>query len=194
MSATEPQSDAFPPGPQAGGPAASGGTEAPPPEAAGGAPPPAPAEPLAELNDRWLRARAELENVRRSARQDVDAARRYGAAPAFAALLGVLDNLQRALAAPPAGTPEDLLQGLRFIEQQFAAVLAEQGVTAVRAEPGQPLDPRSHEALMEEDAADLPPGAIVRVALAGYRLHDRLLRPAQVVVARAPQPAADAGS
>lgn len=190
MPATEPLSDASPPDPHAGG------AGAPPAESAGGAAPPAtpPAEQLAELNDRWLRARAELENVRRSARQDVDTARRYGAAPAFAALLGVLDNLQRALAAPPAGTPEDLLQGLRFIEQQFAAVLAEQGVAAVRAEPGQPLDPRHHEALMEEDSADLPPGAIVRVALAGYRLHDRLLRPAQVVVARAPQPAADAGA
>jgi len=168
-----------------------------PEPAPAGAPAPAeaaaPEAQVAELNERWLRARADLENVRRAARQDVEAARRYGAAPAFGALLGVLDNLQRALSAPPAGTPDDLLQGLRFIEQQFAAVLAEQGVVPVRAEPGQALDPRCHQALMEEDAEGLAPGAIVRVALPGYRLHERLLRPAQVVVARAPQPAPEAG-
>ncbi len=70
-----------------------------------------PAAQLTELTDKWLRARAELENVRRAARQDVDAARRFGAAPAFARLLDVLDNLQRALAAPPAGVPADFPAG-----------------------------------------------------------------------------------
>jgi molecular chaperone GrpE len=153
-------------------------------------PAPAPEAQVAELTDRWLRARAELENVRRAARQEVETARRFGAAPAFAGLLAVVDNLQRALAAPPAGVPEDFLQGLHFIEQQFFAVLSEHGVSRIVPEPGQPLDPRLHQALMEEDAPDLPPGSIVRALLAGYRLHDRLLRPAQVVVARAPAPGA----
>jgi molecular chaperone GrpE len=139
---------------------------------------------VAELTDRWLRARAEIENVRRAARQETDAARRYGAAPAFSSLLAVVDNLQRALAAPPAGVPEDFLQGLRYTEQQLLAVLEEHGVSRVPAEFGQPLDPRVHQALMEEDSADVPSGAILRVALPGYRLHDRLLRPAQVIVSR----------
>ena len=168
-------------------------TQEPAPGPPGPDAPAAPAEPaaqaqLAELNDKWLRARAELENVRRAARLDVDAARRYGAAPALAALLSVLDNLQRALSAPPSGAPADFLQGLRFIAQQFAAALAEQGVTPVPAEPGQALDPRCHQALLEEPSDAQPPGCILRVALAGYRLHDRLLRPAQVVVAREPAP------
>ena len=139
---------------------------------------------LAELTDKWLRARAELENVRRAARQDVDVARRYGAAPAITSLLAVLDNFQRALAVPPAAVPADFLQGLHFIEQQFMAVLEEHGVSRVTPEPGQALDPRVHHAVQEEDAPDVAPGAIVRVLLPGYRLHDRLLRPAQVVVAR----------
>jgi len=145
---------------------------------------PTPDGQLAELTDKWLRARAELENVRRAARQDVDAARRFGAAPAITSLLAVLDNFQRALAAPPAAVPADFLQGLRFIEQQFLSVLEEHGVSRVTPEPGQPLDPRVHHAVQEEDAPDVAPGAIVRVLLPGYRLHDRLLRPAQVVVAR----------
>jgi len=149
---------------------------------------PAPDAQIAELTDKWLRARAELENVRRAARQDVDAARRYGAAPAITSLLAVLDNFQRALAAPPAAVPADFLQGLRFIEQQFLAVLEEHGVSRVTPEPGQPLDPRVHQALHEEDAPELPPGSIVRLLLPGYRLHDRLLRPAQVVVARREEP------
>ena len=143
---------------------------------------------LAELTDKWLRARAELENVRRAARQDVEAARRFGAAPAITSLLAVLDNFQRALAAPPAAVPADFLQGLHFIEQQFMAVLEEHGVSRVTPEPGQALDPRVHHAVQEEDAPELPPGAIVRVLLPGYRLHDRLLRPAQVVVARREEP------
>ena len=151
-------------------------------QAAGGEP--APDAQLAELTDKWLRARAEIENVRRAARQDVDAARRFGAAPAITSLLAVLDNFQRALAAPPAAVPADFLQGLHFIEQQFLAVLEEHGVSRLTPEPGQPLDPRVHQALHEEDAPGVAPGAIVRVLLPGYRLHDRLLRPAQVVVAR----------
>lgn len=156
------------------------------------APVTAPDATLAELHDRWLRARAELENVRRAARLDVETARRYGAAPALAALLAVLDNLRRALEPPPPGAPQDFLQGLRFIEQQFAAVLAEQGVSPVPAEPGQPLDPHCHQALLEEPSDRQPPGRILRVAVSGYRLHDRLLRPAQVIVARAPDPPAAA--
>ena len=147
---------------------------------------------VAELKDKWLRARAELENLRRTSRQDVDTARRFGAAPAFTRLLDVLDNLRRALAAAPAGAPADFLQGLALIEQQFLAVLEEHGVSAVPAEPGQALDPRMHQAIAETDAPDAAPGTIVGVPVSGWRLHDRLLRPAQVVVARAPRPAPDA--
>jgi len=150
------------------------------------APPPTPEQQVAELQDKWLRARAELENVRRAARQDVDQARRYGAAPALLALVAVLDNLQRALQQAPPGTDEDFLRGLRLTEQQFLTALENNGVTPVPAAPGQPFDPNLHRALLSQPSREVPPGAILHVALPGYKLHDRLLREAQVVVAGEP--------
>jgi len=141
---------------------------------------------LAEMQDKWLRARADVENVRRTLRQDVDSARRYGAAPALTGLLEVLDNLQRALASPPPGLDPTFLHGLQLIEQQFLGVLSGHGVTTVPAARGQPLDPNLHRALMEQPSDEVAPGTILQVAAPGYRLHDRLLREAQVIVARAP--------
>ena len=146
---------------------------------------PSPEQQIAELQDKWLRARAELENVRRAGRQDADQARRYGAGPVLLALVSVLDNLQRALAQPPAGLDEDFLRGLRLIEQQFLAALASAGVSTVPAERGQAFDPNLHRALLEQPTDEVPPGAILQVVVPGYRLHDRLLREAHVVVARA---------
>ncbi len=143
------------------------------------------AQQLVEMQDKWLRARADIENVRRAMRLDVDSARRYGAAPVLTGLLEVLDNLQRALAAPPADIDPTFLHGLQLIEQQFLSVLAAHGVTAVPAARGQVLDPNSHRALMEQPSNEVAPGAILHVAAPGYRLHDRLLREAQVIVARA---------
>jgi molecular chaperone GrpE len=168
------------------------GADAPGSEAAaeaGGAPAvatPTPEQQVAELQDKWLRARAEIENVRRAARQDVDQARRYGAAPALLALVAVLDNLQRALAQAPPGTDEDFLRGLRLTEQQFLTALESNGVTPVPAAPGQPFDANLHRALLTQPSSEVPPGSILHVALPGYRLHDRLLREAHVVVASQP--------
>jgi molecular chaperone GrpE len=140
---------------------------------------------VAELKDKWLRALAELENVRRAARIEGEQARRYGATPALQALLGVLDNLQRALATPPAAIDPEYLAGLQLIEQQFADALAAQGVSPVPAQKGQRFDPSVHRALMEQESDEVEPGAILTLVVPGYRLHDRLLREAQVVVARA---------
>jgi molecular chaperone GrpE len=145
--------------------------------------------PVAELTDKWLRAKAELENVRRTSRLEAEQARRYGAAPVLVGLLSVLDNLQRALAAPPAALDAEYLAGLQLIERQFLDVLATHGVTPVPAARGMPLDPSMHRALMEQESDEIAPGCILLVAVPGYRLHDRLLREAQVVVARAPAPA-----
>lgn len=141
---------------------------------------------LAELKDKWLRALAELENVRRASRIESEQVRMYGATPLLQALLGVLDNLQRALAAPPDIDPE-YLAGLQLIERQFADTLAAYGVKPVPAEKGQRFDPTVHRAIMEQESTEVEPGAILTPVVAGYRLHDRLLREAQVVVARAPQ-------
>jgi molecular chaperone GrpE len=149
--------------------------------------PPAAEAQLAELKDKWLRALAELENVRRASRIESEQVRMYGATPLLQALLGVLDNLQRALAAPPADLDREYLAGLQLIERQFADTLAAYGVKPVPAERGQRFDPTLHRALMEQESSEVEPGAILTPVVPGYRLHDRLLREAQVVVARAPQ-------
>jgi molecular chaperone GrpE len=143
------------------------------------------------LRDKWLRAKAESDNVRKMAAQDVADARRYGASATLLGLLDVLDNLQRALAAPPEESDETFLTGLRLIEQQFTGVLEAHGVTPVKAEKGMPLDPMLHRALLEQPSDEVEPGRILVVAVSGYKLHDRLLREAQVVVARAPDEPSD---
>ena len=141
---------------------------------------------IAELKDKWLRALAELENVRRASRIESEQVRMYGATPLLLALLGVLDNLQRALAAPPAALDPEYLAGLQLIERQLADTLAAHGVKPVPADKGQRFDPTLHRALMEQESSEVEPGAILTPVVPGYRLHDRLLREAQVVVARAP--------
>lgn len=143
-------------------------------------------EEIRQLHDRWLRAKAEADNVRKSAIDELAEARRYGAATTLLGLLDVLDNLQRALAAPPEGSDEQYLTGLRLIEQQFLGVLETHGVRPVPAAKGMPLDPTMHRALLEQPSDEVPAGRILVVAVIGYKLHDRLLREAQVVVARAP--------
>lgn len=155
------------------------------------APPLTPEEEIMQWHDKWLRAKAEAENVRKTSAQELATARRYGAAAPLLGLLDVLDNLQRALEAPPEGTDETFLTGLRLIEQQFLGVLEAHGVTPVPAEKGMPLDPMLHRALLEQPSDEVEPGRILVVALTGYKLHDRLLREAQVVVARTPDEPAD---
>jgi len=145
-----------------------------------------------EFEDRWLRAKAELENSRKRQRQELDEARRFGAVPLLASLLNVLDTLQRAIdeASKSADESDPLIQGLRLTEQQFLMALADHGVTPLETEVGTPLDPALHRALLEQPSADQPPGTILSVFQQGYLLHDRLLREAQVVVARAADAAA----
>ena len=147
----------------------------------------APAEAqAADFKDKWLRALAELENVRRASRIEGEQVRLYGAAPLLKALVGVRDDLRRALAAPPPGLDPDYLAGLTLVERHFADALAAHGVVPVPAEKGQRFDPNMHRALLEQESDEVEPGAILTPVLPGYRLHDRLLREAQVVVARAP--------
>ena len=140
---------------------------------------------LNEAKDRWLRARAELENVRRRARLDVEEAREYGTGDVLLQMLPVLDALQRGIAALPEGDEDPVLEGLRLTEQQFTSTLERLGVVAVAAELGTPMDPECHRALVEQPTDEHPPGTIVAEISRGYRLRDRLLREAEVVVAKA---------
>lgn len=142
---------------------------------------------LAEMKDRVLRSQAELENVRRRAQREVEEERRYGNVAFIRDLLPALDNIDRALTA--AEKVEDsgagLLTGFRMVRDQIHAALKNHHCVEIAAE-GEPFDPNFHEAILQQPSADHAPGTIIGVAQAGYRLHDRVIRPSQVIVATQP--------
>jgi len=135
---------------------------------------------LAELDGRYRRLAADFENFRRRSVQEAQDRTRYGAEQLALALLPVLDNLQRAQAHAPEGDP--LLDGLRLVTRQFEDALHSAGVTPIDAE-GQPFDPALHEAIGGEESAEVEHDTVLDVLQPGYRLHDRVLRPALVRVA-----------
>jgi molecular chaperone GrpE len=144
---------------------------------------------LAEEHDRLLRSAAAAENARKRAAREREEIERFGVERLVKELLPALDNLERALAAAPAGDP--LASGVELTRRQLLDGLGRFGVKGFSAR-GERFDPRYHEALMTVATADAKPGMVVDEQQGGYFLHDRLLRPAAVVVAAAP-PAAKAG-
>jgi molecular chaperone GrpE len=145
----------------------------------------------AELRDRLMRALAETENTRRQGERRAQDARQYAITNFARELLQVVDNLRRAIdaAANRAETaqPDGLIAGVVATDRILTQVLNRFGVTEIEA-LNAPFDPVKHEAVMEVDAAGQPPRSVVEVLENGYMLHDRLLRPARVAVARPQQP------
>ena len=142
---------------------------------------------IAELKDKHLRAVAELQNMQRRNQRDVEDAAKYGVTSAAKPLLTVADNLNRALEAVPKDLPEavqNLFEGIRATERSLQQALEKMGVVAIAAKPGQALDPHEHEVMFEVDSTDAAHGSIVQVLETGYKIHDRLLRPARVSVAK----------
>ena len=139
--------------------------------------------------DRWLRERADLENVkRRAAKEKADLAK-FASEAVLRDLLPVVDNLERAVAH--AEDPNDpLLSGVKLVLKSLQDVLERYGVTRVKAR-GALFNPAEHEAVSQVESAVHEPNAVVDEHQAGYRLHDRLLRPAMVTVAKAPSPDQD---
>jgi len=141
---------------------------------------------LAEKNDRLLRALAEADNVRRRAQRDREEAVRYAADALVRDLVPVLDNLDRALeAARAAGEAPGIVDGVELIRREFLKVLERHGVTRYSA-LGQRFDPNQHEAIARVVSVDKEPDTVVGETLPGYSLRGRVLRPAQVAVAAAP--------
>lgn len=138
--------------------------------------------------DQALRAAAEAENTRRRLQREKEEAVAY-AATAFARdMLQVADNLDRALASLPDDPAlKPLADGLEAVRRELAQLFERHGITRVAA-VGLPLDPMNHQAMVEVDS-EAEPGTVVAELQAGYRMKDRLLRPALVSVARAPVPA-----
>ena len=163
---------------------------------------------LVEMRDRLLRSHAEMENLRRRTEREVQDAKRYANAGFARDLLGVADNLRRAIEAASAGGPAvsseevdeaadpalaALLEGVELTERELVRALEKNGVT--RLDPkGQLFDPHRHEAVFEAPDHSVPSGTVVQVMQDGYLIGDRILRPAMVGVARGgPKPAAAAG-
>ena len=155
--------------------------------------PPTPEEQIAELNDQLLRALAELENTRRRAERDRSEALKYGAVSFARDMVGVTDNLQRALkaiddmeTAQRDGLPETvsaLIDGVAATERDLLAALARHKVSVI-APLGEKFDPNLHEALFEAPGTGQENGTIIDVIETGYVMEERLLRPAKVGIAK----------
>ena len=151
------------------------------------------------LYDQHLRLTADYDNFRKRATQEKDNLLKYGADKTLADVMPVLDNLERATASLSENSdPKMLYQSFRMIYNQLTEGLAGQGLKRIEA-LGQPFDPNFHEAISQMESAEYPEGTVAAVAQAGYMLHDRVLRPAMVVVsqgapagAEQPAPAAEA--
>ncbi|MBI2479912.1 MAG: nucleotide exchange factor GrpE [Planctomycetia bacterium] len=148
-------------------------------------------EQLEEANYRVLRAQAELENFRKRARRDMDEQRQYANLPLVSDLIPAFDNLDRALeAAEQNENATGLLEGVKMVAIQIQSILQQHNCRRVTAIGGE-FDPNVHEAIAQEPSQEIPAGNITREVRVGYQLHDRVIRPAQVMVSTGapPQPA-----
>jgi molecular chaperone GrpE len=146
---------------------------------------------LAEMQDRLLRCQADMDNFRRRTQRDQEDARRFESLRLIRDLLPGLDGLQRAVtSAEQTGDFKNLLDGIRMVAQQFRDVLKGHAAEPIAAQ-GKPFNPNEHEALTQIPSADCEPMTVLQVVEMGYRMHDRVVRPARVIVSCAPpEPAA----
>lgn len=140
-----------------------------------------------ELNDRYLRKAADLENQRRRHQREADDLRRFGGESVLKEIVTVLDDMDRAMEHVPAeaneGATAALVGGIQMVHRKFVQVLERVGVKQFSA-IGRPFDPNLHEAIQRVDDSTVPNDTVIREFQRGYTLHDRLLRPALVVVAQ----------
>ncbi len=140
------------------------------------------ASELAAQQERVLRIQAEMQNLRQRQIRELNDERKYSAIPVVRDLLPVLDNVDRAIEA--ANTTQDaasLLQGLELIRQQLQQVLAQHNCSPINA-LGEVFDPNLHEAILQQPSDEHPAGTVIHVTETGYQLHDRVVRPTQVIV------------
>jgi molecular chaperone GrpE len=139
-----------------------------------------------KYKDIALRAEAEMQNLRRRAERDVQNAHKYGIERLLQNLLPVLDSLEKAIEVSEAAASDDddpQLEGIRLCSKLFVDVLTREGVEAL--DPlGEPFDPNLHEALSMIENPDLEPNSVMTVIQKGYRLNERLVRPAKVMVSK----------
>lgn len=143
----------------------------------------------AEMRDRLMRALADLENTRKRGEKDRRDAAIYGGSKLARDLLPVYDNLSRALSVANDDTraaAPGLVEGVELTLRELLNVLAKHGVERVSPETGEPFDPHQHQAMFEAPVPGTRAGQIIQVMADGFRLHEQLLRPAQVGVSSTP--------
>ena len=141
-----------------------------------------------ETWDRYVRLNADFDNFRKRAARDREDGVRAAQERLLGKLLPVVDNFDMAMAATGSAqntTVESLKAGVQMIQGQLKAVLSESGVEEIDA-IGKPFDPNLHEALSQMESADAPEGTVLQQLRKGYKMRDRLLRPASVIVAKKP--------
>jgi molecular chaperone GrpE len=139
---------------------------------------------LKDALDRLLRTQAELENFRKRSRREYEEAQRYREIDLLRDLLPVLDNAHRAVeAAGKTDDVESLRSGFRMMAQQIEKLLGSHGCLMIETD-GAAFDPTIHDAILQQAVPGVAPGTIVGTATKGYKLHDRVVRPAQVIVAK----------
>ncbi|HCU23787.1 MAG TPA: nucleotide exchange factor GrpE [Deltaproteobacteria bacterium] len=139
-----------------------------------------------EMNDKYLRLYAESDNARKRAAKDKEDAIRYGNEKFIKELLPVIDGLEQALSHAESEDKASIVEGVQLVLKQFFKVLENFGVTPVDA-VGLPFDPYHHEAIAHHESEEHEPHSVVSQYRRGYKLHDRLIRPSLVTVAKPPE-------
>jgi molecular chaperone GrpE len=141
---------------------------------------------VAEWRDKYLRALADQQNALRRSANERDDAIRYANAGLLRAVLDAVDDFDRAIeAAEQAESAGIVVEGMRIVQEKLRKFLRDHHVEPIEAELT-PFDPAMHEALMQQPSREHAPGTVIQQVRRGYRLHDRVLRPAKVIVAAAP--------
>jgi molecular chaperone GrpE len=144
-----------------------------------------------EMKDRWMRAEAETANVRARSHREINETRQYAVQKFAQDVVEAADNLRRGLDSLPAASPAEpdivtkLREGLDGVERNFLGILERNGIK--REDPtGSPFDPNLHQAMAEQESAAHSPGTVMQAWTPAWTLNGRLLRPAMVMVAKAP--------
>ncbi len=141
---------------------------------------------LAAEKDRLLRLQAEMQNLRNRQSREIADERRYAPLPLLRDLLPVVDNIDRAVeAAEQQGEAASLLEGFKLVRQLLVGILEQHDCQPIDA-LGEPFDPQVHEAILKQPSHEHPADHVSLVTQQGYQLHDRVVRPSQVIVSAGP--------
>lgn len=138
-----------------------------------------------DANSRLLRSQAELDNFRKRSRREMEDQRRYAQFPLVSDLLAVVDNLERAIQVTGQAETDNqqgLQEGVHLVTDQLKSILERHHCQMIEVHEGDVFDPNCHEAISQQPSKDHPAGSVLFVTQTGYQLHERIVRPAQVVV------------